>query len=168
MDLRKAALHAHNSKAHFSPSHGSCMHTLKLTIQTGSYWCSEFPMQAAFAVACFYSQLWFTIWLADEFGHGFSCFIAMVCGGENGTNGCHLAVFSVDIAFACYFVVPHYPYRSAGLWYWLFSKSYLKWRAIKLAIHSPVAACVDRLWIAIASWQITYKHLFSFLRYMIL
>ena len=24
----------------------------------------------------------------------------MICGGENGTNGCHLAGFSEDVAFA--------------------------------------------------------------------
>ena len=27
----------------------------------------------------------------------------------NGTNGCHLAVFSEDVAFACHFVVPRLP-----------------------------------------------------------
>ena len=30
----------------------------------------------------------------------------MICGFENGTNGCNLAVFDVDVAFACHFVVP--------------------------------------------------------------
>ena len=29
----------------------------------------------------------------------------MICGGKNGTNGCHLDVFSVDIAFFHHFVV---------------------------------------------------------------
>ena len=28
----------------------------------------------------------------------------MICGGENGPNGCHLAGFSEDGAFACLFV----------------------------------------------------------------
>ena len=28
----------------------------------------------------------------------------MICGGENGTNGCHFAVFSKDIGFARHFV----------------------------------------------------------------
>ena len=39
----------------------------------------------------------------------------MICGDENDSNGCHLAVFSVDIAFACQFVVTHpsSPYSSA-------------------------------------------------------
>ena len=36
--------------------------------------------------------------------HGWLMSLAMdladcvICGGENGTNGCHLAVFSVDVA----------------------------------------------------------------------
>ena len=33
----------------------------------------------------------------------------VICGGKNGTNGCHVAVFSVDVAFACYFVATHWP-----------------------------------------------------------
>ena len=37
--------------------------------------------------------------LADEFGHGFSCFVWYVCGGENGTNGHHLAVFSTTYSY---------------------------------------------------------------------
>ena len=33
----------------------------------------------------------------------------MTCGGENGTNGNHLAIFSEDVAFAHHFVAPaHY------------------------------------------------------------
>ena len=40
-DLRKAGFHAHNSKAHFSPSNNSC--TRWLTIQPGSYWCWKLP-----------------------------------------------------------------------------------------------------------------------------
>ena len=32
-----------------------------------------------------------------------------ICGAENGTNGCHLAIFSVDVAFAHYFVAPTTP-----------------------------------------------------------
>ena len=31
----------------------------------------------------------------------------MICGGENGTNGCHLAVFSVEVALACHFVAAY-------------------------------------------------------------
>ena len=47
--------------------------------------------------------------LDDEFNHEFSCFVWYVCGGENGTNGCHLAVFSVNVAFACHFMATHSP-----------------------------------------------------------
>ena len=32
-----------------------------------------------------------------------------ICGGENGTNGCHLAGFSEDVAFARHFVATHQP-----------------------------------------------------------
>ena len=70
------------------------------------------------------------IQLADEFGHGFSCFVG-TCGGENGTNGNHLAVFSEDVAFAHHFMAPYLPltlppYRSAnGIGH--ASKNYLKW-----------------------------------------
>ena len=30
----------------------------------------------------------------------------VICGGKNGTNGCHLTVISVDIAFARHFMAP--------------------------------------------------------------
>ena len=33
----------------------------------------------------------------------------MICGGENGPNGCHLAGFSEDIAFARHFVATYAP-----------------------------------------------------------
>ena len=33
----------------------------------------------------------------------------MICGGENDTNGCHLADFSEDVAFACHLVATHPP-----------------------------------------------------------
>ena len=39
----------------------------------------------------------------------------MLCGGENGTNGCHLAVFSVDIAFSRHFVATHLPSHPIGV-----------------------------------------------------
>ena len=63
----------------------------------------------------------------------------MTCGGENGNNGSHLAVFSEDVAFACHFVAPCLPltlppYRSASdIGY--ASKKYLKWQEIQLAIQ---------------------------------
>ena len=66
----------------------------------------------------------------------------MTCGGKNGINGSHLAVFSEDVAFAHHFVAPHLPstllpYRSAsGIGY--ASKNYLKWWEIQLAIQCSV------------------------------
>ena len=43
----------------------------------------------------------------------------MICGGENGTSGCHLTVFTVNVAFAHHFVATHPsttlpPYKSAS------------------------------------------------------
>ena len=35
--------------------------------------------------------------------------LCLICGGENGTDGCHLAGFSEDVAFACHFVATHPP-----------------------------------------------------------
>ena len=32
-----------------------------------------------------------------------------ICGGENDTNGCHLAGFSEDVAFARHFMATHPP-----------------------------------------------------------
>ena len=61
----------------------------------------------------------------------------MICGGENDTNGCHLAGFGEDVDFAHHFVATHPPCRSAtGIDY--ASKNYLKWREIQLAIHPIV------------------------------
>ena len=45
--------------------------------------------------------------------------ICVICGGENGINECHLAVFIVDVVFACNFVATSPPpilppYRSAS------------------------------------------------------
>ena len=65
-------------------------------------------------------------------------------GGANDTSGCHLAVFSEDVAVACHFVAtrppPTLPHcrNASGIDYP--SKNYLKWRAIQLAIHSTVGA----------------------------
>ena len=66
----------------------------------------------------------------------------MICGRENGTSGCHLAVFSEDVALSRHLVATLPPLalplcRSAsGIGYT--SKSYLKWHAIQLAIHSII------------------------------
>ena len=60
----------------------------------------------------------------------------MICGGENDTNGCHLAGFSEDVAFARHFVASH----PVGVLLILATpvKNYLKWREIQLAIHPIV------------------------------
>ena len=34
---------------------------------------------------------------------------SVICGGENDTNGCHLAGFIEDVAFARHFVATHPP-----------------------------------------------------------
>ena len=59
----------------------------------------------------------------------------MICGDANDTSGCHLAVFSEDVAFARHFMASR---SASGIDYP--SKNYLKWRAIQLAIHSTVGA----------------------------
>ena len=63
----------------------------------------------------------------------------MISGGANDTSGCHLAVFSEDIAVARHFVATRPP---AGMLVVLTTliKNYLKWRAIQIAIHSTVGA----------------------------
>ena len=63
----------------------------------------------------------------------------MICGDENGSSGCHLAVFNVDITLIHHYVAPHAlsPYRSAsGIGY--ASKKYLKSQEIQLATHSTI------------------------------
>ena len=55
----------------------------------------------------------------------------MTCGGENGTNGGHLAVLREHIAFACHFMA------NIGVLVVLaiLVKNYLKWWAIQLSIQ---------------------------------
>ena len=66
----------------------------------------------------------------------------VICRSENGTNGCHLAVSSVDIAFALYFMATystHLPSSHlSGVLVVLATpvKKNLKWQAIQLAINS--------------------------------
>ena len=40
-----------------------------------------------------------------------------ICGGENGTNGCHLGVFSVNVAFARHSMATHPPPTLPGIGY---------------------------------------------------
>ena len=42
-------------------------------------------------------------------------FFCVICGGENDTNGCHLAGFSADVAFARHFVATRPPCQSVGV-----------------------------------------------------
>ena len=74
----------------------------------------------------------------------------MTCGGENGTNGYHLALFSVDVAFSYHFVATHSPplFHSVGVLVVLATpgtSKNLKWQKIQLAIHSIVGEYIDRL-----------------------
>ena len=65
--------------------------------------------------------------------------LCVICGGENDTNGCHLAGFRQEVAFAHHLLATHPPptlppCRSAiGIGY--ISKNYLKWQEIQLAIY---------------------------------
>ena len=65
----------------------------------------------------------------------------MTCGGENGTNGSHLAVRSEDVALAHHFMAPcPPPSHTVGVQVVLATpvKSYLKWQANQLAIQCTV------------------------------
>ena len=39
----------------------------------------------------------------------------VICGGTNGTDGHHLAVYSVDVTFGCHFVATHLPSHPIGV-----------------------------------------------------
>ena len=116
--------------------------------------------QVAFAVACFWGlsnsyQLVFGWTLNGSISrdkHAASCklshnwlvSLAIVLAAlwvKIGTSSHHLALFSVDLDFACHFVTPQ---GVECLWYWLHQwKNYLKWWEIQLAIHLTVDAKVD-------------------------
>ena len=91
-----------------------------------------FPWQAD-------NWLWITTRLADEFGHGFSCFVWHVEVKIAPMEVIWLFLVHEDIAFARHFVAPHPPttlppHRSAsGIGYT--NKNYLTWWAIQLAIQ---------------------------------
>ena len=72
----------------------------------------------------------------------------MICGGANDTSGCHLAVFSEDVAVARHFVaIPALPCTlHAGMLVVLTTpvkKLCKKAGYIQLAIHSTVGAWVE-------------------------
>ena len=134
-DLRKATFHAHNIRTHFSPSNDSCSHWL--TVQAGIdaeslprllllWLVSEAHQMSMSARATFkwlhipltsrqsavihhMTRWWVWPWIQ---------LLCVICGGKNGTNGCHLAGFSEYVAFACHFLATCLPptlplYRSA-------------------------------------------------------
>ena len=82
----------------------------------------------------------------------------MICGGKNGTSGCHFAGFS-DIAFVHHFVATRLPptlppYRSAtGIGY---ASKKLSKMVRNLASYLPTSWWIDRLYIAIESWQVSF------------
>ena len=71
------------------------------------------------------------------------------CGGENSTNGCHLAGFSKDVALACHFVATRPPPPSHPIQVLLVLatpvQNHLKWQEIQLAIHPTASGWTDRL-----------------------
>ena len=94
--------------------------------------------------------------------------LCVICGGENGTIGCHLAGFSEVITFAGHFVATQLPstlptYRSTtGIGY---ASKILSKMAGNSTSYAPNSWWIDRLQIAIESWQISYKLLFPFPSY---
>ena len=74
--------------------------------------------------------------------------LCVICGGENDTNGCHLAGFSEDVAFTHHFVATHLPptlppCRSAtGIGY---ASKKLSKMAGNSVSYSPNSWWIDRL-----------------------
>ena len=69
--------------------------------------------------------------------------LCVICGGENDINGCHLAGFSEDVAFARHLVVSHPSCRSAtDIGY---TSKKLSKMAGNAASYSPNSWWVDRL-----------------------
>ena len=58
--------------------------------------------------------------------------LCVICGGENGTNECHLARFNEDVAFAHHFMATRPPLPSVGVLLVLTTpvKIHLKWPEI--------------------------------------
>ena len=73
--------------------------------------------------------------------------LATLCDVElkiNGTNRCHMAIFSVDVLFSHHFVAPLHPplYTPIGVLAALATPvtNYPKWQTIQLVIHSTLGA----------------------------
>ena len=74
--------------------------------------------------------------------------LCVIYEGDNGTNGCHLADFSEDVAFACHLEATGPPRilppckRTSDIGYARIkiyaSDKILKWQAIQLDVHSIV------------------------------
>ena len=92
----------------------------------------------------------------------------MTCGGENGTNGCHLAILSEDIAFAHHFVAPHLPpSHPIGALVVLAMPVKKLSKMVGNSANYPVYSRRSKLtWIAIDLWRNTCRMLQSFLRYI--
>ena len=65
----------------------------------------------------------------------------VIYGSENGTNGCHLALFSVDVAFTYHLVASHHPLLSNPIRVLVVLAMPLQ--LAQLAIHSMVGAQID-------------------------
>ena len=109
-------------------------------------------------------QLWFTTWLADEFGHGFSCFVWYLEGKMATMDAIWL--FSLDIALPATSWLPACPHaHPTGVLVVLVPPvkiSKLSKMTGNSASYPLNSWLIDRLWIAIESWQISFKCLFSF------
>ena len=144
--FEKAGFHTYNSKTHFSPSNDSC--TRWLTIQPGiddescpgcfcCMWLVSEACQMSTSVRVVFKWLhtW-SSWQADSWPyvnspHDWLISLAMdltaLCDmwRWNDTNGCHLAGFGEEVAFARHFDswLPTHPLPSHPVgvlyWYWL-------------------------------------------------
>ena len=79
--------------------------------------------------------------------------ICVICGGKCGTKGHHLAVFSLDIAFAYHFMASCLPsnlppYRSAhGIGYASKKLSKMVGKSAIIAIHSIFGESMDYIYL---------------------
>ena len=69
----------------------------------------------------------------------------MICGGANDTSGCHLAVYSEDVAVARHFVATRPPPHPAGMLVVLTTpvKKLSKMAGYSASYHSTVGARVE-------------------------
>ena len=120
--LRKAGFHAHNSITHVAPSNDSCTHWL--TIQAGidvdtclGYFCCSLLLRNISCSSVLGSPSNICIPFDKQKAgcnsvHDWPMIRAfywiqllyVVFGGENVTNGCHLAGFSEEVSFAHHFM----------------------------------------------------------------